>query len=110
MGCTDKTRRMTARDGEDDLDTNFDCVLEMQRVDFFVYARAFQVLDVVLFCALVVQWQGAEGSPFQHQQADESLGPNSLKAKLALLLSLLSVSLFLPPRHAHTHTYTQPQI
>lgn len=41
-----------------------------------------------------IQWQGAEGSPFQHQQADESLGPNSLKAELALLLFLPPLSFF----------------
>lgn len=40
-----------------------------------------------------IQWQGAEGSPLQHQQADESLGPNSLEAELALLLFF---RLFLP--------------
>lgn len=37
-------------------------------------------------------WQGAEGSLFQHQQADERLGPNSLKAELALLLSFFPLS------------------
>lgn len=41
-----------------------------------------------------IQWQGAEGSPFQHQQADESLGPNSLKAELALLFFLPPLSFF----------------
>lgn len=54
-------------------------------VAFFMRAYVLVVLHVM---CVFIQWQGAEGSPFQHQQADESLGPNSLEAKLALLFSL----------------------
>lgn len=56
-------------------------------VGFFVGARVF----VVMCVCLCVCWKGAEGSLFQHQQADESLGPNSLEAELALLFSLFSI-------------------
>lgn len=58
----------------------------------------------VSVCLVVVQWQGAEGSPFQHQQADERLGPNSLKAELALLLSFF---LFLGHRQTHNLKFKQ---
>lgn len=44
-----------------------------------------------------MQWHGSGGSSFQHQQADKSLGPNSLEAELALLLFLPSPSLFFFP-------------
>lgn len=74
------------KDGEDDLVTNFDCVC--------VCCECMWVSLCVCACVFV-QWQGAEGSLFQHQQADESLGPNSLEAELALLLSFspsLSIS------------------
>lgn len=66
-------------------------------------AYVFVVLYVVCVC-VVVQWQGAEGSLFQHQQADESLGPNSLEAELALLLSLF-LPLFLSLIHTHKQTH-----
>lgn len=59
---------------------------------------------VRLSVCVVVQWQGAEGSQFQHQQADESLGPNSLEAELALLPSPFFPSL------SDTQTDTQSQI
>lgn len=51
-------------------------------------AHVFVLLSVVYLC---VQSHGAEGSLFQHQQADESSWPNSLEAELALLLFFLAV-------------------
>lgn len=55
---------------------------------------------------VVMNWQGAEGFLFQHQQADESLGPNSLEAELALFFFFL----YFPPFHYtptlyHTHKH-----
>lgn len=54
-----------------------------------LYVSGISILSVVCLCVCVhvcIYWQGAEGSRFQHQQADESLGPNSLEAELALIL------------------------
>ena len=45
------------------------------------------MLYVVYECVWLYSGKGQEVSLFQHQQADESLGPNSLEAELALLLS-----------------------
>ncbi len=75
-------------------------------VGFFMCACVFVLLCVV---CVVIQWQGAEGSLFQHQQADESLGPNSLEAELALLLSFLSLSLSLSLSLFLTYTQTDTQ-
>lgn len=88
---------MTARDGEHDLVTNFDCVC-CERMWVSLCVRVFVALYDV---CVVVQWQGAEGSLFQHQQADESLGPNSLEAELALLLSLSLSPLSLSHKQTH---------
>lgn len=93
---------MTARYGEDDLVTR-----AHGRTRLLSYVPAFvefshvfwSVRDIGMTVCLCMcaqthtQWQGAEGSALQHQQADKSLGPNSLKAELALLLFF---SLFLP--------------
>ena len=78
-----------ARDWEYDLVTNFDCVYAMNaRGVFFSWCvDVFVVLYVVYECVWLYSGKGQRVSPFQHQQADESLGPNSLEAELALLLS-----------------------
>lgn len=73
MGYTDKTSMM--------IQSQTLCVYE--RTWYSLCVHVFVLLSVVYLC---VQWHGAEGSLFQHQQADESLGPNSLEAELALLL------------------------
>ena len=110
MGCTDKTSK---DDGERwgemiQLQTLITCVMNacgFLQVCMCVvhYVMCECVPLCVCVCVYVVaQWQGAEGSLFQHQQADESLGPNSPEAELALLLSLFSPS--------QTQTDTQSQI
>lgn len=73
-----KQVKMTAGDGGDDIVANSDCMRP----------ECMQVLITRARVCVVTNWQGAEGFPFQHQQADESLGPNSLEAELALLLSI----------------------
>lgn len=78
---------MTARDGGDDLVTNFDCVCyKCLWIPLCVFVSG-------LCMCVIIKWRGAEGFLFQHQQADESLGPNGPKAKLALLLFLLTICL-----------------
>lgn len=75
---------MTAKDGGAGSVYNFVCQ-EGTRGVFMQFARRCEVL---LVCLWLYGGKGAEGSRFQDQQADESLGPNSPEAKLALLLSL----------------------
>lgn len=95
---------MTARYGEDDLVTSahgrtplLSCVpafVEFSHV--FWSVRDIGIAVCLCMCAYThIQWQRAEGAALQHQQADKSLGPNSLKAELALLLFFDSFSLFL---------------
>lgn len=75
---------MTANDGGDGSVYNFVCREGTRGVP----VRFARRRDVPLVCLRLYGGKGAEGSRFQDQQADESLGPNSLEAKLALLLSL----------------------
>lgn len=80
-----KQGRMTARYGEDDLVSKFVC---MNAHGFLHVCMCLQCSVCVRACmclSVCTVVRGKRIPLFQHQQADESLGPNSLEAELALL-------------------------
>lgn len=90
-----KQGRMTASYAEDDLVTSahghtwfLSCVLAFVEFSHVLWSvRDIGIIECLcMYAHTHIQWRGAEGSSFQHQQVDKSLGPNSLEAELALLL------------------------